>query len=762
MIKRTTAYTLNLDAPTVETRWDNPLTYGDKNADAIQATLMRGSAAATLTGLTAILYGVRSDGTTTFVAGNVSGNVVTATLDYTFYAIPGKIELLLQLAEGTAVYNTPLRITAYVKSGQTGELVSAGEQFSLANLQAIVAECQSATAEATSAKTLANSAATSANAAATSAATAAGTASTAAGAANSAAGSANSAATVASTAAGSANTAAGAANTAAGAANTAAGAANAAAGNASSAATAANEAAGNANTAAATANALPKTFLAPRYMRYTGKIYSVSFQAPATSMSSAGTRGDDAVGLVANPSTDAVKGVNDFDNLSPFNLIRCNGYVDASGEPIPTAFEGDPAFKLDGTNGDVWAFGLTPWFKLEFFGDGSEKHSVSDTYHGAGWFPNPGSIRTDKSVRPYVMTACYRGTLGDDGKVASISGCVPIHTVSHNSQLTQCRAKGAQYCGYTSKDNFYLHELFTVEYATMNCQSVMAGDADRYWQHTPAITETGVKRFIVTNAQAENYYVGMCVSIGYPSTFSSGTTFNIDRGITTMHARAGRVRITAITALGDGLNTALTVDASANFDTTNTTVNIAGVDYSAPCYLSTMPNYSGITDTVLGPSGSPRSNTNSKNDCRYRYVENPYGSMYIPYSDIIKNYPNLYTCYDCTKFSTTVTADYTTIGYVLSAHSGWYYVTTLGFDATNPSVRLATVCTATSSTRWADGQYEDMVAGEREVLGSGSLAYGGTGGFACATLLGGLTFGWWDFGLRLSSTGRCGRVAAAA
>lgn len=126
MITRTSAYTVDLDRGTVETRWDSPLTCGDKGADRIQVTLTRGSAAATLSSPSVMLYGVRNDGVTAIKAGSVSGNIVTAELDYTFYAIPGRLELLLQLSEGTTVVNTPLRITAYVKSGQTDATVSAG------------------------------------------------------------------------------------------------------------------------------------------------------------------------------------------------------------------------------------------------------------------------------------------------------------------------------------------------------------------------------------------------------------------------------------------------------------------------------------------------------------------------------------------------------------------------------------------------------------------------------------------------------------
>ena len=145
-IVRTTAYTIDLDKPTLEDRWTSPLTCGDRGANVIQATLTRGAAPATLSGLTAMLYGVLSNGATAFKSCTVAGNVVTCELDHTFYAVPGRLELLLRLSEGTTVINTPLRISAYIKSGPTDELVSTGEEFSLAELQAVVAACEEATA----------------------------------------------------------------------------------------------------------------------------------------------------------------------------------------------------------------------------------------------------------------------------------------------------------------------------------------------------------------------------------------------------------------------------------------------------------------------------------------------------------------------------------------------------------------------------------------------------------------------------------------
>lgn len=159
MIANTHFYTVDLGSGTLETRWDTPLTYGDKNADTVQVTLTRGGVPATLSTPTAILYGVNADGLTAFKTATIVDNIVTATMDETFYAVPGKLDLLLQVSEGTDATHTPLRISASVKPGITDELVSTGEELSLAALEAIVSAAQTATTNANNSAAAADAAA---------------------------------------------------------------------------------------------------------------------------------------------------------------------------------------------------------------------------------------------------------------------------------------------------------------------------------------------------------------------------------------------------------------------------------------------------------------------------------------------------------------------------------------------------------------------------------------------------------------------------
>ena len=67
-------------------------------------------------------------------------------------------------------------------------------------------------------------------------------------------------------------------------------------------------------------------------LRRTGKRYGVHFDAYSVSPASTGTRLYDAVGKVATPSTDSVRGINDFEGESVFYGLEVNGYVDADGE----------------------------------------------------------------------------------------------------------------------------------------------------------------------------------------------------------------------------------------------------------------------------------------------------------------------------------------------------------------------------------------------------------------------------------------------
>ena len=71
---------------------------------------------------------------------------------------------------------------------------------------------------------------------------------------------------------------------------------------------------------------------------------------------------NDSINLVANATKDGTEVQNDFDSLYPWNsIISYNLDLETKEKK---AFYGDPDFKFDGTNGDVYTYYPRFWFKF--------------------------------------------------------------------------------------------------------------------------------------------------------------------------------------------------------------------------------------------------------------------------------------------------------------------------------------------------------------------------------------------------------------
>lgn len=498
-------------------------------------------------------------------------------------------------------------------------------------------------------------------------------------------------------------------------------------------------------------------------LRRTGKRYGVHFDAYSVSPASTGTRLYDAVGKVATPSTDSVRGINDFEGESVFYGLEVNGHVDTDGEFVVEYIKGiDNEFSREDEDKDVYILFLTQWIEMEVTANG-ENIILSDENH-PGSFPEAAAIRPDGTVRPFVPIAKYMAWDDDSGIPHSMSGKTANHNQSHNGMITRFRKKGTQYCGTTAQDKAHLDNLFLVAFATRHTQSIMTGCTSYYYQYKASVQEADVERIIITKAQAANLVVGSSVSIGNATTLS-GDSPNIDRSNSGMHAKANRVVITAIEDY-DESNSAVYVDnGGTKFSTASTMINGS---VESPTYISTMPWKTGACDNVLGSCGSPVSNTNSK----YPYIL--FGvEMFLGFWEIISNVilkitshvmvP--YICYDCTKLATSVTEDYKAVGYsVVNTQATYKYISKLGYDPDNPCVRHAVEVNATSSTGYGDGHYtenlDEASDATREWLSGGSLAYGAAAGRFSASLVNALSTAYWHSAARLSASGRCAQSAA--
>lgn len=495
-----------------------------------------------------------------------------------------------------------------------------------------------------------------------------------------------------------------------------------------------------------------------------GKKYGVHFDNYDVTPSSNGTRLFDAVGMTAAPSTNAVRAVNDFDGKGCFAYLEVNGLVDENGD-FQVQYIKDIDNEFSRTKYDTWCLYLTQYVYRKFDSNG-EDTVISDTRHSAEWLPEGGAIRPDGTIRPFVAIAKYMSGDNADGVASSISGVSPKN-YSFQSSLTKFRAKGTQYCAETSQDSERMTRLMEIAFATRHSQSVMAGCNWWWTQATATVQENNAERIIISKSAAKEFVVGGTVSIGNANSLTSEGKANNDRGLSGLHAKANKVKITKIEDY-DSNNAAVYVDnGGQKFSTAPTSVS--GV--TCETIISTMPWNTGGCDEVLGSCGSPVSNTSGKEPYILFGVEMSSG-FWEPKGNTVMKIENHvmrpYICYDCTKMTTAgaTTDDWIALGYAIPDNKGsWKYISKLGYSADDPEVRYPVEVAATSSTGYADGLYTENLEttgdSQREVLGSGPLHDGTFDGRRVAHLVVGLSNSNWYYAARLSACGRCGRKAAA-
>ena len=177
------------------------------------------------------------------------------------------------------------------------------------------------------------------------------------------------------------------------------------------------------------------------------KIYGVDLVGSASP--SALTRTDDAVGLNVTVGTSEI--TSDFDNCYPWNSI----------EEITDDF------------GNVFVKIPKFYSKITANADGTYKHQLSGTKHeGFDTLFKVGDNEID-----YVMVGKYEGS-GSASRVYSKSGQTPLGSITMDDYRSGCAANGPGYQQYDFLIDLIIKELWLVEMATTNCQSIMYGYAN--------------------------------------------------------------------------------------------------------------------------------------------------------------------------------------------------------------------------------------------------------------------------------------------
>nr|DAI82229.1 MAG TPA: hypothetical protein [Bacteriophage sp.] len=457
----------------------------------------------------------------------------------------------------------------------------------------------------------------------------------------------------------------------------------------------------------------------------TDEVFSTKFYNYETSTSPKGEKMNDSVGLTAVPSTETIKGRDDFSNRSAFQTLDCNFVIDESENKMPVAIKDGNGFYNTGKFDVGVMVPLTYWGIQEF-----------DTYYIVHFATKPHPELGCTTVTPWcneelgygILTKYYAGKI--DGLLYSSSGNAIYNFVSAQSGNTELQKKGIGYHGSGSERTAYLLCMLWIKYATKNSQQIFQGCTRYNFQYKVAQADTNVNYVVLPTAQANNFKVDLTVSIGD----ATGHTDNLDRGATWMRNIADKVRVTAIEVIEGTANSRVYVEKTGMTITTDT-------------YISSMPLHSGTTDNVQGTDGY------IANDGIYPFklggVEDMVGAYYISMNELWNK-------------TSASTVDYYVRGKSAwsATGTGWTKVVTVDLGSSddcwigdiNIDLKTGVITLRTKgagdSVGVGDREYNGGTGtGWREALRRGFLWSESRAGFSCADLGGGVSGAGWYFAL---------------
>lgn len=470
------------------------------------------------------------------------------------------------------------------------------------------------------------------------------------------------------------------------------------------------------------------------------KVYGVKLSLFETSTSPQGEYIEDSVGAIVTPATEEDPGQNDFAKTPQFWCVEVAAEKNADGshtiyaceyiDDIDVVRNGGP----DNGKHLVWVLQKNTYVR-EYEESGYSYIKIQ--CHPADDFVQwpQGTDRTGHTYS-YMANPKYAAGVDDEGNIGGRTGLKPTSYMSMNQTIQAWRARGPQYSG--SSACFY--EWAYIMFALLTAKKGEDVGCNNYnFQYAAAVSESGVSRIILTADQANNLYVGSNVIVG-------NTEGNNDRGQAAMYSLVNQKRISSIeeVTIEEDASSYKAVYIDVPEGTTfNTTAGTT--------YISTMPYYSGWTDTVKGTIGTRYGTNLNKQPYLLQKVELMNGA-YSYASDELDQWSqqddthylySYYLCEDQTKVSTngTITDDYvkkenatiTIDTSVYTTNNSWYYVednlADNNFKMLNPK-KIST--SAGSGTGTRDAFYLSYAAsGVRAPMVWAALWSGGGAGLSC-------------------------------
>lgn len=470
------------------------------------------------------------------------------------------------------------------------------------------------------------------------------------------------------------------------------------------------------------------------------KVYGVKLPLFETSTSPQGEYIEDSIGLTITNSTDEEVGQNDFAKTPQFWCVEVAAEKNADGshtiyacefiDDIDVVRNGGP----DNGKHLVWVLQKNTY--VHEYEESGYSYIKIQCHPADGFVQWPqGTDRTGHTYS-YIANPKYAAGIDDEGNIGCRTGLKPTCYMSMNQTIQAWRARGPQYSG--SSACFY--KWAYIMFALLTAKKGEDVGCNNYsYQYAAVVSEGGVSRIILTADQANNLYVGSNVIIG-------NTEGNKDRGQAAMYSLVKLRKISSIEEVNIEENVSsykavyIDVPEGTTFNTTAGTT-----------YISTMPFYSGWTDSVKGTIGIKYNTNLNRQPFLLQKVElmngaNNYASDELDQwsqQDGTHYLCDFYLCEDQTKVSTngTITDDYikkenatlTIDTAVYTTNNSWYYIednlTDNNFKMLSPK-NFST--SAGSGTGTRDAFYLSYAtSGTRAPIVWAALWGGGNAGLSC-------------------------------
>ena len=309
------------------------------------------------------------------------------------------------------------------------------------------------------------------------------------------------------------------------------------------------------------------------------KVFSVEFKDGEVE----GTRMDDAVGLKAGINGET----NNFDHIAPW----CNMKT------------------VKDSNGDVFVKIPKFYEKVEFTEEGI-KYSITASER-KGFHVNPAFIKGEAQVDE-IQIGAYEASFTETGGLASVADATPAGSKTLDEFRALAEAGGNMLFDW--RQNQALQSLFTVEFATLDAQSIMRGGTEYVCLYGSEEDDGNECKYSVSTDEMCKFEDTKLVDIAKVGAnvfcyYNGDETIVLgNRKISEIKYNSGKTAVTSIT-----LDEALDLEDIEDFDAENLYFDINGLQK---------------TGSTAGRRGSSNGSATEAIAMNYRGIENWYGSSY--------------------------------------------------------------------------------------------------------------------------------------